>query len=138
MASDCTPIACLSSGGCRRGGPAVGGGGRSRLRSGGEEGASARVRAAEDATLVHASAHHDAPPLPHRYVPPKTRPELKPSSAEAPTVAEEFNDAAVRAFKEKEYQRSYVLRPLLATDGHQWPLMASNGLLWPLMASDGL
>jgi hypothetical protein len=68
------------------------------------------------------------PPLPHRYVPPKTRPELKPSSAEAPTVAEEFNDAAVRAFKEKEYQRSYVLWPLLATDGHQWPLMASNGL----------
>ena len=48
------------------------------------------------------------PPLPHRYVPPKTRPELKPSSAEAPAVAEEFNDAAVRAFKEKEYQRSYV------------------------------
>jgi hypothetical protein len=76
--------------------------------------------------------------LPHRYVPPKTRPELKPSSAEAPAVAEEFNDAAVRAFKEKEYQRSYVLWPLLATDGHQWPLMASNGLLWPLMASDGL
>jgi hypothetical protein len=103
-----------------------------------EEGASARVPAAEDATLVHASAHHDAPPLPHRYVPPKTRPELKPSSAEAPAVAEEFNDAAVRAFKEKEYQRSYVLWPLLATDGHQWPLMASNGLLWPLMASDGL
>ena len=51
------------------------------------------------------------------YVPPKTRPDLKSSSAEAPTVAEEFNDAAVRAFKEKEYQRSYVSWPLIATDG---------------------
>ncbi len=30
------------------------------------------------------------------YVPPKTRPDLKPTDAEAPAVAEEFNDAAVR------------------------------------------
>jgi hypothetical protein len=108
-----------------------------------EEGTSARVRAAEDATLVHASAHHDAPPLPHRYVPPKTRPELKPSSAEAPAVAEEFNDAAVRAFKEKEYQRSYVLWPLMATDClPHWAFKEKeyqrSYVLWPLLAFNGL
>jgi len=41
------------------------------------------------------------------YVPPKTRPELTAASPEALTVAEEYNDRAVKAFKEKEWQRCY-------------------------------
>mmetsp|Transcript_447 Transcript_447/g.1134 ORF Transcript_447/g.1134 Transcript_447/m.1134 type:complete len:454 (-) Transcript_447:1817-3178(-) len=43
------------------------------------------------------------------YIPPKTRPDLKPTDAEAPTVAETFNDASVRAFKEKDWQKCYDL-----------------------------
>jgi len=43
------------------------------------------------------------------YIPPKTRPDLKPTDEEAPTVAETFNDAAVKAFKEKDWQKCYDL-----------------------------
>ena len=42
-------------------------------------------------------------------MPPKTRPDLTPSDPEALTVGEEFNDAAVRAFKAKEWQKCYDL-----------------------------
>jgi len=38
------------------------------------------------------------------YIPPKTRPDLTPSSPDAKSVAEEFNDSAVKAFKEKKWQ----------------------------------
>mmetsp|Transcript_43715 Transcript_43715/g.87507 ORF Transcript_43715/g.87507 Transcript_43715/m.87507 type:complete len:451 (-) Transcript_43715:424-1776(-) len=41
------------------------------------------------------------------YVPPKTRPDLTAASPEALTVAEEYNDRAVKAFKEKAWQRCY-------------------------------
>uniref|UniRef100_A0A7S3AQP2 J domain-containing protein n=1 Tax=Haptolina ericina TaxID=156174 RepID=A0A7S3AQP2_9EUKA len=41
------------------------------------------------------------------YIPPKTRPDLTPSSAEAKIVAEEFNDQAVKAFKDKKWQLTY-------------------------------
>jgi len=41
------------------------------------------------------------------YVPPKTRPDLTAASPEALTVAEEYNERAVKAFKDKEWQRCY-------------------------------
>ena len=41
------------------------------------------------------------------YVPPTQRLDLNPKSPEAPTVAEEFNDNAVKAFKDKNWQLCY-------------------------------
>jgi tetratricopeptide (TPR) repeat protein len=43
------------------------------------------------------------------YIPPKTRVDLTDKSAEAKTVAEEFNDNAVKAFKAKDWQLCYDL-----------------------------
>lgn len=43
------------------------------------------------------------------YVAPATRPDLSASSADAPSVAEEFNDRAVKAFKDKTWQLCYDL-----------------------------
>ena len=41
------------------------------------------------------------------YVPPSQRLDLTETSAEAPAIAEEYNDSAVKAFKAKQWQLCY-------------------------------
>ena len=53
----------------------------------------------------HATKKERAP----LYVPPSQRLDLNSASPEAVTVAEEFNDRAVKAFKEKNWQLCYDL-----------------------------